>query len=73
MRYRYGNVLLCWIHPLQPAVQQPAGNFCEGLQMNEDDDSGGGFFVDFIKSLIAIFFFTLFMCVVASIVWGLIA
>ena len=42
--------------------------------MNDDDtDSGGGFFVDFVKTAVAIFFFCLFMSVVASIVWGLIA
>ena len=43
------------------------------LQMNNEDDSGGGFFVDMIKAIVAIFFFVLFMSVVASIVWGLIA
>ena len=42
--------------------------------MNKDDDtdSGGDFFVDMAKTVIAIFFFMLFMSVVASIVWGLI-
>jgi hypothetical protein len=43
------------------------------MQMNDEDDSGNGFFVDMIKAIIAIFFFVLFMSVVASIVWGLIA
>ena len=40
---------------------------------DEDTDAGGDFFIDFIKVIIAIFFFCLFMSVVASIVWGLIA
>jgi hypothetical protein len=42
--------------------------------MNDyDTDSGGDFFFDLIKTAVAIFFFCLFMSVVASIVWGLIA
>ena len=42
--------------------------------MNDDDtDSGGDFFVDFIKTAIAIFFFLLFVATIGSIVWGLVA
>lgn len=43
--------------------------------MNQDDDTdaGGDFFIDLVKTMIAIFFFCLFMSVVASIVYGLIA
>ena len=42
--------------------------------MNDDDtDAGGDFFIDFIKVIIAIFFFALFVSVIGSIVWGLIA
>lgn len=69
MRYRYGNVLLCWIHPLQPAVQQPAGNLCEGLQMNDDDD----FFIDALKTLLGVVFVVLIAVTVGLIVWELMA
>jgi len=41
--------------------------------MIDDDDSGGSFFVDFIKALVAIFFFCLFMGTIGIVVWGLIA
>ena len=60
MRHRYGNVLLFWIHPLQPAVQQPAGNLCESLQMNDEDD-------DMIFSLL---FVALTVAVVLFVVGG---
>jgi hypothetical protein len=41
--------------------------------MNQDDDTdaGGDFFVDFIKTVIAIFFFVLFVAVIGSVVWRL--
>jgi len=46
----------------------------EGGEMNDDDtDAGGDFFVDFIKTVIAIFFFVLFVSIIGSFVWGLIA
>jgi hypothetical protein len=46
----------------------------EGGEMNDDDtDAGGDFFVDFIKTVIAIFFFVLFVSIMGSFVWGLIA
>jgi hypothetical protein len=60
VRHRYGNVLLFWIHPLQPAVQQPAGNLCESLQMNDEDD-------DMIFSLL---FVALTVAVVLFVVGG---
>ena len=69
MRYRHGNVLLCWIHPLQPAVQQPAGNLCEGLQMNDDDD----FFIDALKTLLGVVFVVLIAVTAGFVLWGLIA
>jgi hypothetical protein len=38
--------------------------------MNDDDtDAGGDFFVDFIKTVIAIFFFVLFVSVICTVVW----
>jgi hypothetical protein len=64
---------LDWLRHLLPAVQKRNGNLYGALQMNDEDDSGGGFFIDMIKAIIAVFFFVLFMSVVASIVWGLIA
>jgi len=54
-------------------MQERNGNFYRALQMNDEDDSGGGFFIDMAKTVIAIFFFVLFMSVIASIVWELIA
>lgn len=68
-----GGIFLAWLRNVLPTMQQCAGNLYGTMQMNDDDDSGGGFFVDMIKAIIAIFFFVLFMSVVASIVWGLIA
>ena len=43
------------------------------MKYDDDTDSGGDFFIDMIKAIIAVFFFVLFMSVVASIMWGLIA
>jgi len=38
--------------------------------MNDDDtDAGGDFFVDFIKTVIAIFFFVLFVSLICTVVW----
>jgi hypothetical protein len=68
-----GGIFLGWLRNLLPAMWQCVGNLHGAMQMNDEDDSGGGFFVDMIKTIIAIFFFVLFMSVVASIVWGLIA
>jgi hypothetical protein len=42
--------------------------------MNDDDtDSSGDFFFDLLKTAIAILFFLLFVSVLGSVVWGLIA
>jgi len=43
--------------------------------MNQDDDTdaGGDFFIDLMKTIIAIFFFALFVSVICGVVWGLIA
>jgi hypothetical protein len=68
-----GGIFLGWLCNLLPTVRKCVGNLYGALQMNDEDDSGGGFFVDMIKTIIAVFFFVLFMSVVASIVWELIA
>jgi len=41
--------------------------------MNDDDDTeaGGDFFIDLIKTMIAIFFFVLFVSVIGGVIWGL--
>ena len=42
--------------------------------MNDDDtDAGGDFFIDLMKTIIAIFCFVLFFSVICSVVWGLVA
>ena len=41
--------------------------------MNDEESDGGGLFIALVKVVIAVFFFCLFVAVVASIVWGLIA
>jgi hypothetical protein len=42
----------------------------EGGEMNDDNtDAGGDFFMDFIKTVIAIFCFVLFVSVLCTIVW----
>ena len=56
------------------AHQQAAGLDMEGCGMNDDDtDSGGDFFVDMVKTVLAIGFFLLFVVTVGAIVWGLVA
>ena len=41
--------------------------------MNQDDDtdSGGDFFIDLVKTMIAMFFFVLFVSVIGGVIWGL--
>ena len=41
--------------------------------MNQDDDTdaGGDFFVDLLKTVIALLLFMIFVTVIGSIVWGL--
>lgn len=42
--------------------------------MNDDDTgSGGDFFFDLVKTLIAIFVFILFIAVMGGVMWGIIA
>jgi len=56
-------------------MQKRADNFYRALQMNQDDDTdaGGDFFIDLMKTIIAIFCFVLFVAVICTVVWGLIA
>ena len=39
--------------------------------MNDEEDSGGDFFVDLLKTIIALLLFLIFVTVIGSIVWGL--
>jgi len=41
--------------------------------MNQDDDTdaGGDFFIDLVKTMIALFIFVLFVAVLGSLVWRL--
>jgi hypothetical protein len=43
--------------------------------MNQDDDTdaGGDFFIDLMKTMIALFIFVLFVAVIGSLVWRLVA
>ena len=42
--------------------------------MNDDDtDSGGDFFVDMVKSIIAVGFFLLFVVTIGAVVWRFVA
>lgn len=42
------------------------------MEMNDNDtDSGGDFFFDLLKVLVALFFFCLCVAVIGGIVWGL--
>lgn len=42
--------------------------------MNDDDtDAGGDFFIDFMKTIIALFCFVLIVITIGAIVWGLVA
>ena len=54
-------------------MRKCVGNFYGALQMNDEESDGGGLFIALAKVVIAVFFFCLFMAVVAGIVWGLIA
>jgi hypothetical protein len=42
--------------------------------MNQDDDTdaGGDFFIDLMKTLIALFVFIFFVIVIGGVVWGLV-
>ena len=42
--------------------------------MNDDDtDSGGDFFIDMVKTAIAIGFFLLFVVTIGAVIWGFVA
>jgi len=41
--------------------------------MNDDDDSGGEFFFDLLKTLVALFVFILFLMVMGTIIGGLLS
>ena len=41
--------------------------------MKPDDDNEGDFFFDLMKALLAVFGFILFVSVMGTVVWGLIA
>jgi len=42
--------------------------------MNDDDtDAGGDFFIDLMKTMIALFIFVLFVVTVGAFVWGFVA
>jgi len=41
------------------------------VNQDDDTDSGGDFFIDLVKTMIAIFFFVLFVSVIGGVIWGL--
>ena len=46
----------------------------EEPEMHDDDtDAGGDFFVDFLKTAIALFFLVLFVVTIGAVVWGFVA
>jgi len=51
--------------------EQAAGLDMEGCGMNQDDDTdaGGDFFIDLMKTILAIFCFVLFVSVLCTVVW----
>jgi len=49
---------------------QAAGLDMEGCGMNDDDtDAGGDFFIDLVKTMLALFIFVLFVSVICTVVW----
>ena len=68
-----GGIFLDWLRNVLPTMRKCAGNFYGEMQMNDEESDGGGLFIALVKVVIAVFFFCLFVAVVASIVWGLIA
>ena len=74
MRNRYSNFFLHWLHDVLPTLRPCFCHFYRALQMNDEEtDAGGDFFIDFMKVVIALFFFVLFITVIGVVVWGLIA
>ena len=46
----------------------------EEPEMHDDDtDSGGDFFIDMVKTVLAVGFFLLFVVTVGAVVWGFVA
>jgi hypothetical protein len=41
------------------------------MSQDDDTDAGGDFFIDLMKTIIAIFCFVMFVSVICSVVWGL--
>jgi len=41
------------------------------MSQDDDTDAGGDFFIDLVKTMIAIFFFVLFVSVIGGVIWGL--
>jgi hypothetical protein len=44
----------------------------EGAMNDDDTDSGGDFFIDMVKTVLAVGFFILFVVTVGAVVWSLI-
>jgi len=42
------------------------------MSQDDDTDAGGDFFIDLVKTMIALFIFVLFVAVLGSFVWRLI-
>jgi len=50
--------------------EQAAGLDMEGCGMNDDDtDAGGDFFIDLVKTMIALFIFVMLVAVTCTVVW----
>jgi len=43
------------------------------MSQDDDTDAGGDFFIDLVKTMIALFIFVLFVAVLGSLVWRLVA
>jgi hypothetical protein len=43
------------------------------MSQDDDTDAGGDFFIDLVKTMIALFIFVLFVAVIGSLVWRLVA
>ena len=41
------------------------------MSQDDDTDAGGDFFIDLMKTIIAIFCFVMFVSVICTVVWGL--
>jgi hypothetical protein len=43
------------------------------MSQDDDTDAGGDFFIDLVKTMIALFIFVLFVSVIGGVIWGLVA